>query len=79
MKESSLLGVVFVKIVISGFRLKNLANLNFKFSKKSTRPSYNNSASIFSRGIRGELRFKLKIQETGLNPSTIKVNRAVME
>lgn len=37
MKESSLLGVVFVKIVISGFRLKNLANLNLKFSKKSTR------------------------------------------
>lgn len=37
MKESSLLGVVFVKIVIPGFRLKNLANLNLKFSKKSTR------------------------------------------
>lgn len=77
MKESSLLGVVFVNIVIPGFRLKNLANLNLKFSKKSTRLRITIPLRFFR--IRGELRFKLKIQETGLNPSTIKVNRAVME
>ena len=55
--------------LFAGFRLKNLAIFII------SRDNITIPIQFFSLGIR----FKLKIQETGLNPSTIKVNRAVME